>query len=79
MECHESRRLTDRCLPQLVEEQVTNTGGDCRRVAGSQLTYAELNLRANQIGTGCVPWVGWMSPAVLMEWSLTFRFACLEL
>ena len=41
---------TDRCLPQLFEEQVARTpaaiAAECQR---STLTYAELNLRANQI------------------------------
>jgi amino acid adenylation domain-containing protein len=42
--------LTDRCLPQLVEEQVTRTPeAIAAESQGSQLTYAELNLRANQI------------------------------
>jgi amino acid adenylation domain-containing protein len=42
--------LTDRCLPQLVEEQATRTPeAIAAESQGSELTYAELNLRANQI------------------------------
>jgi amino acid adenylation domain-containing protein len=41
---------TDRCLPQLFEEQVARTPvAIAAESQGSVLTYAELNLRANQI------------------------------
>ena len=40
----------DRCLPQLFEEQVLRTpGATAVECHGSVLTYAELNLRANQL------------------------------
>src|SRR5437899_4947706 len=40
----------DRCLPQLFEEQVARTPqAIAAESQGSVLTYAELNLRANQI------------------------------
>ena len=66
-------KLTDRCVPQLFEEQVATTpDAIAAESQGSGLTYAELNRRANQIahrlrGLGVGPDV---VVAVLMERSL---------
>jgi amino acid adenylation domain-containing protein len=70
---------TDRCLPQLFEEQVSRTPGAIAvESQGSRLTYAELNIRANQVahrlrGLGVGPDV---VVAILMERSVDL-FACL--
>ena len=70
---------TDRCLPQLFEEQVARTPeAIAAESQGAVLTYAELNRRANQIahhlrGLGVGPDV---VVAILMERSLDL-LACL--